>query len=70
MGALQAFHSHIFEGNSSLALNDSAADIKVTSTKNYLQQEKERLKKAIDLAKNYQLYKVFTEYENPLTFVE
>jgi len=70
LGALQAFHSHIFEGNSSLALNDSAADIKVTSTKNYLQQEKERLKKAIDLAKNYQLYKVFTEYENPLTFVE
>jgi hypothetical protein len=68
--ALQSFHAHIFEGNSTLTLNDSAASVKVTSTKSYLEQEKERLKKAIDLAKKDQLYKVFTEYENPLTFVE
>ena len=68
--SLQAFHAHIFEGNSTLTLNDSAAAVKVTSTKSYLEQEKERLKKAIDLAKKDQLYKVFTEYENPLTFVE
>jgi hypothetical protein len=68
--ALQSFHAHIFGGNSTLTLNDSAAAVKVTSTKSYLHQEKERLKKAIDLAKKDQLYKVFTEYENPLTFVE
>ena len=36
---------------------------------NYLEQEKERIEKAIHLAKNHHLYKVITEYEDPLTFM-
>lgn len=67
--ALQAFHAHIFEGNTAIILSESAANVIVTTTENYLQQEKNRLELAINLAKNDQLYKVFTEYENPLTFV-
>jgi hypothetical protein len=51
-------------------LTDAAAKIKVFSQDNYLQQEKERLEKEIDLAKNHELFKVITEYKNPLTFVD
>ncbi|AWV97113.1 hypothetical protein [Arcticibacterium luteifluviistationis] len=68
--SLQAFHAHIFEGNTALILSESAAKVKVMATGNYLQQEIERLEKAIDEAKNEQLYKIVTEYENPLTFVD
>ena len=35
-----------------------------------LQQEKERIEKAINVAKHQYLYKVRTEYKDPLTFVE
>ena len=66
---LQAYHAHIFKGNTSIVLNDAAFKIKVFSEDNYLQQEKKQVEKAIDLAKNNHLYKVITEYENPLTFV-
>ncbi|MCP4442919.1 MAG: hypothetical protein GY810_28775 [Aureispira sp.] len=68
--ALQAYHAHIFKGNTHIVLADSATNVKVFSKDNYLQQEKERLEKELDLAKNHQLYKVITEYENPLAFVE
>jgi len=67
---LQAFHAHIFTGNTQIILGDAAGKIKVFSKDNYLQQEKEALEKAIDLAKNNHLHKVLTEYENPLTFVD
>ena len=66
---LQAYHAHIFKGNTNIVLNDTAYKIKVSSADNYLQQQKEQLEKAIDLAKNRQIYKVITEYEKPLTFV-
>lgn len=67
---LRAYHGHIFKGNTQLVLDDAASKIEVSSKDNYLHLEKERLEKAIDLAKNDHLYKVVTEYENPLTFVE
>ncbi len=65
---LQAYHAHIFGGNTNIELDEAASKIKPTSNDNYLQQEKERLKKDIDLAKNEYLYKVLREYKNPLTF--
>lgn len=68
--ALQAYHAHIFEGNTHIVLADSATEVKVMAKDNYLQQEKERLEKELDLAKNQQLYKVLVEYENPLAFVD
>ena len=49
---LQAYHAHIFMGNTHIFLDDSASEVKVFSKKNYLEQEKEQLEKAIDLAKN------------------
>jgi hypothetical protein len=68
--ALQAYHAHIFKGNTSIILDDAASKIAVFSKANYLEQEKEQLEKAIDLAKNNQLYKVITEYKRPLSFVD
>lgn len=67
---LQAFHAHIFAGNTGIALSDRAPQIPITDVNAYLLQEKERLQKAILLAKDKQLYKVVTEYENPMTFAE
>jgi hypothetical protein len=67
---LQAYHAHIFKGNTAITLGEAASEIKVSTKGNYLQQEKERLEAAIDLAKNDHLYKVITKYENPLTFVD
>ena len=66
---LQAYHAHIFKGNTDINLDDVASKIKVSTKDNYLQQEKERIEKAILIAKNHQLYKVITEYEDPLTFM-
>ena len=67
---LQAYHTHIFRGNTEINLDDVAAKVKVLPQDNYLQQEKERIEKAINLAKNYHLYKVISEYADPLVFVD
>ena len=66
---LQAFHTHIFKGNTGINLDDVAPKVKVSPKDNYLQQEKERIEEAINLAKNHHLYKVITEYEDPLVFM-
>ena len=67
---LQAFHTHIFKGNTAINLDDVAANVKVLPEDNYLQQEKERIQKAVQLAKNRHLFKVITEYKNPLTYID
>ena len=67
---LQAFHAHIFSGNTNVVLGDAASKVEILSKDNYLQQEIEHLEKEIDLAKNDHLYKVITEYEDPLTFID
>jgi len=67
---LQAYHTHIFKGNTDINLDDLAPKIKISQKDNYLQQEKERIEKAINLAKNHHLYKVLSEYEDPLTFMD
>ena len=66
---LQAYHTHIFKGNTGINLAAVASKIKVFPKDNYLQQEKERIEKEISLAKHHHLYKVITEYEDPLTFI-
>lgn len=67
---LQAYHTHIFKGNTDINLDDVASKVKVFPKDNYLQQEKERIEKAINLAKDHHLYKVITEYKNPLAFID
>ncbi len=68
--SLRAYHAHIFKGNTAMVLDDTATKIKVHAKDNYWQQEKEALQKAIATAKNHQLYRVLTDYPNPLTFVD
>ena len=67
---LQAYHAHIFNGNTNVHLNDLASKIDVVSNDSYLQQEILRLEREIDSATNSHLYKVITEYDDPLTFVD
>ncbi|MFK7773757.1 MAG: hypothetical protein AB8F94_16520 [Saprospiraceae bacterium] len=67
---LQAYHTHIFKGNTDINLDALASKVKVLPNDNYLQQEKKRIEKAIKLAKNHELYKVIYEYKNPLAFID
>lgn len=66
---LQAYHTHIFKGNTEINLNNLTSKVKVSSKDSYLQHEKDQLEKAINAAKNHQLYKVITEYEDPMDFM-
>ncbi len=68
---LQAYHAHIFNGSTHIKLDQiTVSKIQTSDTANYLVQEKERLQKELELAKNQHLYKVLKEYDNPLTFVD
>ncbi len=67
---LKAYHTHIFKGNTDINLGEVSSTITISPKDNYLQQEKERIEKAIRLAKKNQLYKVVTEYKDPMVFME
>ena len=67
---LQAYHAHIFNGNTEIMLSDTASKVKIVAKDNHLQQDIKRLEKEIALAKNDHLYKVMTEYQNPMTYVD
>ena len=66
---LKAFHSQIFSGN--VIRDNSKLSIENTEliVANYLQIELERIMKQLELAKAKHTYKVLTEYENPLSFI-
>lgn len=69
LAELKAYHAHIFNGNINLLIRENKI---VTNTENqydYLISQIEKLRKQLDELKNSQLYKVLTEYENPLTFL-
>lgn len=70
LAELQAYHTHIFKGNTEIKLAEAAVNVKVLPKDNFLQQEKERIEKAINLAKHHQLYKVITEYKDSLIFMQ
>jgi len=67
---LQAYHAHIFNGNTNIILTDTASKVKIVAKDNHLQQDIKRLEKEIEIAKNDHLYKVLTEYESPMTYVD
>ena len=68
--ALQTYHNHIFSGNAMLEFME-ISEKKATATEDsYLQNELIKLEKQLVLAKTKHTYKVLTEYENPLTFIE
>tara|TARA_R110000868_G_scaffold21614_6_gene89537 strand:- start:33469 stop:34176 length:708 start_codon:yes stop_codon:yes gene_type:complete len=68
LATLEAYHAHIFHGNTLTALG------KPTLTKGtglaYLQMELKNLNEELSQAKNRHTYKVLTEYENPMSFVD
>lgn len=65
---LQIFHTHIFSGNAMMQFIEFSE--KTAKEDAYLQNELEKLEKQLQIAKNKHTYKVLTEYENPLTFID
>ncbi|WP_425657596.1 hypothetical protein [Tenacibaculum ascidiaceicola] len=67
---LEAFHAHIFGGNTAISFDKDILLIqKTTNSTSYLVKEVERLEKVLnDLLESY-TYKVLTTYENPMSFV-
>ena len=67
---LQIFHTHIFSGNAMMHFPESS-DKNINSKEDaYLQNEVEKLEKQLQIVKTKHTYKVLTEYENPLTFID
>ncbi|TYP97943.1 hypothetical protein C7447_103109 [Tenacibaculum adriaticum] len=68
---LQAYHAHIFGGNTQMKLENIDIKINTTIDKNvYLKKEIKRLEKELkELLERY-TYKVLIEYENPMLFVD
>ncbi|HSQ46352.1 MAG TPA: hypothetical protein VLM44_05460 [Lutibacter sp.] len=67
LAELQIFHTHIFSGNAMMQLPEfSEKSVKEDA---YLQNELLKLEKQLQVAKDKLTYKVLTEYENPLTFI-
>ncbi|HEY9170354.1 MAG TPA: hypothetical protein VIN72_12750 [Lutibacter sp.] len=67
---LQIFHTHIFSGNAMMYLPETSKKINHNKEDSYLQNELIKLEKQLELAKIKHTYKVLTEYENPLTFID
>lgn len=66
---LQAFHAHIFHGNTAINLSEGAVKVKPTVDKySYLKKEIARLEKQLEELVARHTYKVLTTYENPMSF--
>lgn len=66
---LQAYHAHIFNGNTLLAPFSEPERTNGSGT-DYLILEWNKLKKELEIAKNRHTYKVLTTYEDPMLFLE
>lgn len=67
---LQDFHAHIYNGNAFLQLNDMEVISNSALKDHYLEKEIIRLEKHLAAIKSKHVFKVLSEYENPLTFIE
>ncbi|NEW79564.1 MAG: hypothetical protein GZ086_09100 [Gelidibacter sp.] len=70
LAELQIFHTHIFSGNAMMHFYEESEKITNSKEDSYLQIELEKLEKQLQIAKTKHTYKVLTEYENPLTFID
>lgn len=68
--ALASYHRHIFSGNALEGVKAKALGEGQTQKDNYLEEEIIRLEKELTEAKGRHLYKVITEYEEPMAFLE
>ncbi|RUT78908.1 hypothetical protein [Ancylomarina longa] len=67
---LQIYHAQLLGGNDLHQIVDSKSEeIRITAQYSYLQNEKKKLLKLLEIARNKHTYRVFTEYENPQLFV-
>ena len=69
LATLEAYHAHIFHGNTSLTALGKPTPTKGTGLA-YLQMELKNLNEELSQAKNRHTYKVLTEYENPMSFMD
>jgi hypothetical protein len=69
LASLKAYHAHIFSGNTSLT-NMNIPIAPRSPDLGYLKIQLKKLKQAIAEAKNKRTYKVLTEYDNPMTFLD
>ena len=67
--ALKAYHAHIFSGNT-LIVPPKNQDPSKGPELAYLKMELKKLQEELAETKNKHTYKVLTEYENPMSFVD
>lgn len=67
---LKAYHAHIFSGAVNIQLKELPSKVIVVAKDDFFEKEIERLEKELILVKNKHIYKILTEYENPLSFVD
>ena len=67
---LQIFHTHIFSGNAMMQFQHISKINANTKVDSYLKNELGKLEKELQAAKTKHTFKVLTEYENPLTFID
>ncbi|GGW27856.1 hypothetical protein [Arenibacter certesii] len=69
LATLQAYHAHVFSGNTLLPSTPQPEKI-TGSGLDFLKMELARLQEALHLAKNKHTFKVLTEYKEPMDFLE
>ena len=67
---LQVIHNHILSGNSLLNTKNESTNYGWTKKDTYLEKEIEKLISQIETKKKKDIFKVITEYKNPLTFID
>lgn len=70
MEKLQDFHNHICNGNAFIEFNDFVSVDNSELKDRYLEKEILQIEIQLEQAKNRHTFKVLTEYENPLTFIQ
>lgn len=70
LAELQIFHTHIFSGNAMMNFSVNSGINATDKEDSYLQNELLKLEKQLQVAKTKHTYKILTEYENPLTFID
>ncbi len=69
LAALKAYHAHIFSGNTLIKPHEKQEPLKDPDL-TYLKMELKKLREELAAAKNRHTYKVLTEYENPMSFLD
>ncbi|HCO85295.1 MAG TPA: hypothetical protein DIT95_17450 [Arenibacter sp.] len=69
LAALKAYHAHIFSGNTLIKPHKKQEPLKDPDL-TYLKMELKKLREELAAAKNRHTYKVLTEYENPMSFLD